>query len=265
MNGVLVEHRAWAGRRWWGMVAAVFALQLGLIFWLGDRKPIQPRAPSPAPQVRMAASASEPLLAMTDPTLFALPHWQGFSGSAWLEVPTPTSPEFVWSEAPQWLPLAAGQIGAAFRQFVATNLSNPLQAVALFEPGLRLPQLGPAGADPGLPAPVSSVQLTGELAGRKLATSLELRSWASPELLTNTVLQLLVDAEGKPISITLMSGCGLAEADQNAVQQARALRFAPSRPGQVEAPADPLSDLSWGELIFEWRTVPANAPGPGVK
>ena len=48
MTTMLVEPRPWARRRWGGMVALVFVVQLGLIFWLGSRTPIRPRLPTAA-------------------------------------------------------------------------------------------------------------------------------------------------------------------------------------------------------------------------
>jgi hypothetical protein len=66
-------------------------------------------------------------------------------------------------------------------------------------------------------------------------------------------VQLLVDKDGFVASAVLVeSGDYAADhcppADQTALELARTLRFMPAE------------KLMFGEIIFNWRTVPANAP-----
>src|ERR1051326_980070 len=96
----------WTARRWWVFIALVFATQLALIFWLGKPRTMLVRHEDPAPGLRLINSKSTTdlcftnmslttaeTLALTDPTLFALPHSEAFSGQAWLNVPvTSASP-----------------------------------------------------------------------------------------------------------------------------------------------------------------------------
>src|SRR5207245_8560915 len=70
----------WSARRWVGAVLLVFVLQLGAIFWLIDRTPVRVRQAASGPRLRLAGPGSAELLALEDPTLFALPHRLGFSG-----------------------------------------------------------------------------------------------------------------------------------------------------------------------------------------
>ena len=53
MTSASVESRPWSRRRWWGMVALIFVVQLGLIFWLGEPHArfarVRPRRPHPPP------------------------------------------------------------------------------------------------------------------------------------------------------------------------------------------------------------------------
>src|SRR5512144_1122612 len=86
--------RVWPGGRWWIVVLLVLAAHVGLILWLGDRGSVQPRATEPSPTLRLADAPGDELLALTDPTLFALPHRHGFSGAAWIAVPPPELPQF---------------------------------------------------------------------------------------------------------------------------------------------------------------------------
>ena len=95
-----VQQPAWPRRRWGWTIASVFAAQVGLIFWLGESGPVRSRPPGPDPTLRLAGGFSAEVLALQDPTLFALPHRQGFSGPAWLKVsPVPNRPSD-WSEEP---------------------------------------------------------------------------------------------------------------------------------------------------------------------
>jgi len=104
MIPVVAEPRPWSRRCWWGVVVLVFIVQLALIFWLGSTAPIRPRPGAPNLTLRFAGTGAAELLALTDPTLFALPYRQNFvlparSGSPrpayhaslW---PVPTTPAF---------------------------------------------------------------------------------------------------------------------------------------------------------------------------
>lgn len=248
--------------RWWGLVGLIFGLQLGLICWLGDREPICPRPAAPTPTLQPAGPASTELLALTDPTLFVLPHEQGFAGEAWLLVPPPEFHPFVWPDTP-WSPeLRFEQLGTAFQRLVQTNLFDPWQTPARLEPEWALPSR--AGPEPAFER--STFRLTNGLAGRRLLTALDLPSWKNPDLLTNSIVQLTVDADGRPVSVTLLVRSGLDEADDLALAQARAARFAPVAAVTSEKLPGALIGLSWGALVCQWCMLPpppTNAPaGP---
>ena len=106
-----------------------------------------------------------------------------------------------------------------------------------------------------MPAPANStLRVADDLANRRLLNPPELQPWAAADLLTNTVVQVLVNAEGNVVTHTLLApGSGDPKADQRALALARTARFQPLRGA---APA-----LTLGVLIFEWRTVPlTNTP-----
>ena len=98
---------------------AVFAGQLGLIFWLSDRAPIRALPAAGGPTLRLAGPGSAEILALEDPTLFALPHRQGFAGQAWLTTTWTTNRSYLCPDEPTWLQLEPLELGAAFNQFVA--------------------------------------------------------------------------------------------------------------------------------------------------
>jgi hypothetical protein len=258
MTSASVEPRPWSLRRWGGMVVLVFLVQLGLIFWLGTRTPILPRPAAAALTLHLAAPASAELQALYDPTLFTLPHAEGFSGQAWQRVRRPEFRSFEWSAPPNRLPRAVDQIGAVFTRLVETSFIDTLRQPAQSEPNPTLPNLPPLA----LLQDQSVLQLEDGLAQRRLLAPLQLKSWSNPDILTDTVVQVVVDAEGRPVSPTLLSGSGLAAADQYALDQARAARFEPLSRNPAEAAPNPMARLNWGKMIFRWHTLPAPPASP---
>ncbi len=242
------EPRKWRPARSWGVVALVLALQLGFILWLASRTPITPAPLRPAPVIQAAAPDSAEAMALTDPTLFALPHPQGFSGLAWLNVPARTPQFYTWTNLSRWPDMPLESSGAALHQFVASNQIDPLAAVV--PPPSELPLPGP---EPMTVLPEqSTLALANELAARHLLTPCDLPSIATTNLLTNTVVRLVVDAAGRPLSCVLLSRSGSAGADDQALAVARSLRFAPM---PDTAAADSVAGLTWGEAIFTWHSL----------
>jgi hypothetical protein len=259
MTSASVESRPRSRGRWWGLVALVFGVQLGLIFWLGDTAPIRPRPAAPAFTFKLAGSASDELLALKDPTLFALPHRQGSAGPASLGTLPPQFPSFQWPEPANALRLAVGQLGTVFSRFIGTNEFSFLQLPASPMPTLTRPDLPPLAVF----AEQSTLLLEGELARRRLVTPIPLRSITNLDILTKSVVRMAVDAEGRPVSPTLLSGSGSIEADQYALKVAKAARFEPLGRRPADTALNPGADLSWGRMIFRWHTLPlppTNAP-----
>ena len=235
-------------------IALVLALQLALIFSLGYHSSTLPRPVAPAPRVRLNRDSGE-LLALLDPTLFALPHRRGFSGEAWSKVAAREVHPPDWSETPLWLELPMPQLGAAFRDFVRTSAPLPFQAV--------VPEPPPAvAAGPALPVSTpSTLRIEGGLSGRRLLSSFELFGWPNPNLLTNSVVQVVVDAQGNTLSRRLLSGSGSVGADRRALELAMTARFAPVEITGPERMEHRPEQLTLGTLIFEWQTLPpTNAP-----
>lgn len=252
MNSTLVESRPCSRRRWWGLVALIFVVQLGLIFWLGDTGPIRPRPAAPAFTFKLAGSASGELLALNDPTLFALPHRQGSAGPASQRTPRPEVHSFQWPEPTNSLLMAVGQLGAVFSRFIETNEFDSPQLPANLKPTLTLPYLPPLAVS----AEQSTLLLEWDLAQRRLLTPLSLRSWPNPDILTNSVVRIAIDAEGRPVSPTLLSGSGSGEADHYALELARAARFEPVRRNPADTALKPAEDLSLVRMVFRWHTLP---------
>jgi TonB family protein len=252
MNSSLVKSRPSSRRRWWGWVAVIFSGQLGLIFWLGDTAPIHPRPAVPAFTLKLAGSASDELLALNDPTLFALPHRPGQIGAASQRTLRPESHSFQWLEPTNSLVLTVGQVGAVFSRFIETNAFNALQLPASLKPTVTLPYLPPLAVSAGQ----STLLLEGDLAQQRLVTPPRLTSWTNLDILTSSVVRIAVDSEGRPVSPTLLSSSGSAAADQYAIEQARTARFEPVRRNPIGPTLNPRADLSLVRMIFRWHTVP---------
>lgn len=242
--------RGWSRGRWLTLIALVCGAQVGFIFWLGARHEPAPRQAAKGANLRLAPTNSSELLTWMDPTLFALPHRHGFSGPGWLMAPRQEFQQFAWSEPPRWLELEVSQLGALFNQFAETNPPWFSQAGIHLKLELKMPEIVSAE----LPEH-SSLRVDGALANRLLLTPIELPSWTNADLLTNTVVQIMVNAQGTPVSLTLLVSSGLKEADAQAMRQARAARFEPERHDTASTPVGALSGLVWGELVFKWRTL----------
>jgi hypothetical protein len=242
----------------WIAVGLVFVVQVALVFWVGSPSTPAPLKAPAAPVINLSGSGSEELLALQDPTLFVLPHRDNFSGDAWLKIPpqkfTPTN----WTEPPRPLPLATEQLGKAFVSFMQTN--RPPRYQLAVETGLH-EGLEDSPVTESISVP-SALRVEGDLARVRLLTSFRLPPQTNSELLTNTVIQLLVNAEGHPFSPVIWSGSGSAEADALALTNyAKAVRFAPAQ--EAALGMVPTDKMIVGKLIFEWQTVPpAPTNGP---
>lgn len=240
----------WTRARWFTVIALIFAAHIGFIFVFGERGQIVPRAATDVPVLQLASDADE-LIALNDPTLFALPHQRDFASAVWLKMPDVPPPSFRYKESLQPLPLPpVRSLGATFGQFMETNLfaSRALD----FKPSPRL-------STPTLPlepllAQNSTLRVEGELAQRLLPTQISLTNWPYADVIAPTRVQVTVDEAGNVFSCVLLpsdnsleAASHYANADQRALEIARALRFKPS------------PHLTVGWMIFNWHTVPPTA------
>jgi hypothetical protein len=255
-----VETETWTRHRRLTVILILVVIQVGLIYWLGARKEVPRRTPAAEPTIRLFPGRIVELPGLSDPTLFVLASPHGFSAAAWLKVPLV---EYHLAEIPEPpRPLKRPeQLGGALSEFVQNNLSKPLEVAGKPEPQVDAVDFSPFS---DLAARQSTLVVEGELAGRKLLTELKLNSWPSAEILSNSVMQVAVDTQGRVFSPVLLYGCGSKEADASAYALAASARFMPVRrggPGEVAASPDP---LIWGRLVFHWQTSPiasTNAAG----
>lgn len=255
----------WSRRRWLGAIGVALAAQLALLLLLG-RPAATPRRPETFPTIiHLAADetisrALRGLPGVDDAALFALPSREGFSGGTWFTFAPMRHERADWSEEPRWLAPKAGRLGGGVAELLAAT-PEPVRRIA------DQPTPRPAHEERRVPfdavAAQSRLRVTGALAGRGPPETAPLPSWAHGELLSNTVVQVAVDAEGWTRSATLLGRCGFPPADEWALQHATALRHQPSRSG-ARSPAAP--GLAWGRLVYQWHTlapVPTNTAALG--
>ena len=233
----------WSRQRWFYWVTVALAVHVALIFIFATRKQILPRAVKQVPQFQLAARTGE-LVALINPTLFALPNAHDFAAAIWLKTPTIPPPSFRYAEPPGWLPLAVGDLGKRFNDFIQTNTPAKIQPDFKPEP----PLAAPASVHEPAPPKKSSLIISTELAQRRLIRPLDVPAWSGNDVIAPSRVQVLVDSAGEVSSAVLLpEGNPLdhdAAADQLALGLARTLRFAPG------------PDLMFGELIFNWHAEP---------
>lgn len=249
MNSASRGCSTWTRGRFLGVAGALFALQTGLVFLFGGRS--HPAQASASLSIHCRALAAplggDELLRWFfagDPAVFPLPNHHGFSGRGWLDQQPPAYQAEYELESPSPLRLDAALLGTNFPVL-------PLTRAALAEQPVRQEEPPPAFLAPEVDLQASSFRLIG-LQDRLLGAGPVLRAWPSTRILTNSPVQIAVNSSGEVVSARLEAGCGLAEADAEAVAQARALRFRPT----------PSAGTQWGEAVFQWQTTEAPATAP---
>jgi hypothetical protein len=250
MNTPGAELRPWRWLRWVTALILVFGAQAGLIFWLGERHAPTPRPPGPTPAIAFAGENPGRLTALTDPTVFALPRSRGPAEDAWRSNFPTAYRSFKWVATNEWLAHTPQLLSRGPGALAETRRPLPEALELIPQPILPpLPPLAPWRSQ-------TSWHIEGELAKRRLLEPLTLKSWSTNALLANTVVQMLVDGQGRPVSVMLLARCSSDDADRQALEQARAARFEPvisEGPGRA---TEPLSRLSWGKLVVDWHTTP---------
>jgi TonB family protein len=257
MNAVSVEPATWSRKRWLALGALVLAAHLGSIFWLRESPQAQRRSARPI-LVHLAITShmhdrltERPTL--FDPTLFALPGEKSFSRAAWLKFTPPPRPPNEWIEPPLWLKQSAGQLGKVFPLFVATSAPPAYLIAGQDRSGATVVEVVVPSA---AVATQSFLRLDAELASRPLRSPVTLLNRVHTDILINTVVQVVVDADGLVTSARLLAECGSEAADQDAVALARTLRFERLRPREDDAPQGTSPQTTIGQLVFEWKAVP---------
>jgi TonB family protein len=233
----------WSWKKTFLVILFAFAAHFVFLYVLGEKHPPAPRAANHVPVLQLADNSDE-LVRLTDPTLFVLPHAEDFPIASWSRTPAFEPPANGWTQPNAFLAPDVAALGAAFNAFMQTNRFATPALDFKPEAQLVVPQVT---IEPVLPQR-STWRLAGELAGRRMLNTLSVPTLAVDDVLAPSRVQLLVDADGNVVSPVLLDSSEDANADQQALALARTLRFAPA------------NRLMFGEIIFNWHTVPATAP-----
>lgn len=257
MTASAPEPTTWNLHRWLATGVSIFLAQFLFIYFLSKAGP-NPSRSLPTPFLLVLSSTqwpeewfSQEFLA-SDPSLFAVPGTHGFSGAAWLKDPVRSYDArnlFEQKEVPYWLALNSGQLGTSLNQFVRTNTAGPILRTEDSAPKIQTRLLDP----PNEAKTNSQLRVEGDLTTRVLLSPPELASWPHTNILSNTVARIAVDQNGMVISMRLLSNSGLEKADRSAMDAARQFQFTRDKRTMV-----------WGELIFDWHTLPVEAPSATV-
>ena len=210
-NPAITPAKGWPFKRIVILTLLIFVVQAALVIILGEKKSPPVRTAVNAPHFQLADDSSG-LIALDDPTLFALPHTNNFGASIWLGSPTITTPSFAYTEPLQELPLDSASLAMNLRVFLTTN--DNATALPAFKPEPEL-----SAPEPILTAALNgktTMQIRGELARRPLMPQPELSWITNLPSLTNsdwvdhTHVQVVVNEAGDVVSVlykgTLLTG-----------------------------------------------------------
>ena len=248
---------SWTRQRVTILAALIFAAHVAVIFALHTPRPMVALPETfRTPRLKSSTSPTTGLAdldGLNDPLVFAGAHEHGFSASAWMMRPS------------QDYALTNSKPPPRFLAFARTPMNfPPRQTENSVQSQTTLPFLDIALA----PEPHKSMLFVeGELQNRPLARTPEIPLQTATDVLTNTVIQVAVKADGFPFSARIITSSGSRFADLKALDIANHLKFTPLPPA---VPRDP-TELQWGECVFQWFTtepgatnaVPAPA-GPNV-
>jgi len=240
------DEQDWSTWKWIMAFVVVFGFHVGLFFFLAERTPKPRPTERSVTQLHFSRPVGE-FLQLEDPTLFALPNLRGFAAFTWLRSQPVRFAPFRWTESLRFLPLPVSELGETFLQLVETN-QPPSREISI----TPAPLVTVLPSDEPLPLRTNTeIRVEGALAVRPLRFQPERLPLAQQDNLTNTVVQVLVDASGQVIStVILPSGSGAKAEDGRALQIARNLWFEPTAKS---------SATTTGWIIFEWATARTNA------
>ncbi len=250
MNGAVMENSAWPGSRWVWLLVLLAGLQVFLIWEYSEQaEPPRERIARPAVSSLVfnaqSNAASVAWLALGDPTIFSLANPNNFSGRAWLNGQSMAHPWKDWVETHGGQKLNPADLGQTFVRGFGNR--TEVSGVMVEKPEAALAVLMVNGG----PITTQSVmRIEGDLARLKLEKAADLPGWTNAETLAPTTVEMGVGSDGLPFSVRLMERCGLAAADQYAVNAARGLRFAAQ-----SLNLEPSPDLTWGRAVFQWQTL----------
>ncbi len=251
---------SWSRGAWsWGFIFIFLAHALA-VFWLAERREYKTSRAKPRAMFFLAGGPEyERRLAeasmLRDPTLFALPHENGFSGGAWLNFQSAPPALTNGSAPPEWLALDPGQLGGSLQEYITTNRPSESRLLASLR-AIRSPEARLAD-DPILTN--SMVQIEHGSTVRRLIFHPELPRVPMADMPGSNVVVVTVDGDGRVESASVSDKSASKWADQRAIELAWRLKFEPLPIRNALArQAAPPTVL---RVVFTWRALPPTNGG----
>lgn len=250
----------WSRRQWLQVIGGIVAIQLLLVMVFSQRSLLPARTDESLTTVKLAPELASSRIAyglggVPDPTLFALMNRQGFSARTWQDISFLEHSLTDWQEPVRWLAPDATRLGQDFsRNLLAGEVNRP-QIDDKPAPQADVPEVV---TDIALKRSV--VELSPELRGRSLVSAVQLPPQSHSEILTNSIVQVVVNPAGNVLSARLVRGSGWKAADRAALEIASRAQF--NRlppPAGVQGHAWSAMAVTVGDLIFRWHTLPPTA------
>lgn len=238
-------------------VVVVFALQLAGLFWMG-RPARRPERTAHQMAISLANDVPAELISLSDPSVFGLPRAEGFSGSAWLHSFSPPERTYDWNEPPRWLPVSFQPFSVVVTSIREHGVPGEPEPVDRPIPQPVVP--GTVNAD-FLPQG-STLTVLEATPGLNTDIKVELPSWTSTDLISNSVVQAVVDSAGKVISTVLLSSSGLRAADDFALKATAGMNFSSQKGSPGQGTSKPEPPLHWVQLSFDWLTLAPESAAP---
>jgi TonB family protein len=235
----------WRRGKWAAVVAVVFALQIGAILMGSQKRTVVREVYPKETMVALPERLQSPeWVEMDDPFLFAAANWNGFSAEAWLRKTDWKAPETGGPAPPRFLSLAE-----ALERKPAVWQNAPFGFLEREKPRAIFPE----PRETPRAAKGSELRVEGP---RKLINVLAIPAQVHTDVLSRTVVEALLSADGLVISSRVIENSGSARADADALALARSARFAP-KAGPERAP-------ELAKLIFQWHALDLSATNSGL-
>ncbi len=250
------ESRAWSPLRWVVVIAVLYGGQMALFFVLGRQRVAVAPPTMPALAVHIPSYRYVNIPGVDRPTLLVTENPAGFSKL--FPESEKSGRAAGWSAQPDGvLSRPVTPPGGDLTNIPKNGFSTAKSVVDRPKPSMDSVVV----TDETIAA--SSFVVEGELASRRLLPNRRQADPVSATALSNTVVQIHVDAQGRvfdlPVILFPADKSGSAVADAEAIATARALKFAPATGGSGSGTSGRQDDLTRGTVVFQWRTVPPPA------
>ncbi|MCI0540446.1 MAG: hypothetical protein L0Z50_35025 [Verrucomicrobiales bacterium] len=258
MSAAILESDGWSRAQWIGALSLIVMLHGLLLFILSERKAAPPLAGPPLSTIHFVDDpAAEPHLAewlsLLDPMVFVQVDSRTFSRVSSLAKSHFSYELTNWTEPYRWIGPSDQYFADDFNLYVASAVRPSVLLTEKVPPALS--QV--ASSTPVLPGH-AVLRIEGDLAGRRLISTLPLPVSESRAILTNTVVGVRVDPSGERLWATLLFGSGLPKADQSALAFAKQARFEKvAGPGNGTGSTN-VDSYAFGQFVFQWFPAPAS-------